>query len=197
MRVIGLTGPTGAGKSTVAAAFAKRGALVVDADRKAREIVEKGHPCLAALAAHFGDDILNADGTLCRPALAAKAFSSAEQTQRLNSITHPFIIARSRDILQNSAVSLAVIDAPLLFESGMDSMCDETIAVLAPDGVRLARITQRDGIDSDKARQRMNAQPAEEFYCERATHILRNEGTFDTFAAAVDALVSRCFAEVT
>lgn len=197
MRVIGLTGPTGAGKSTVAAAFAKAGALIVDADRLAREVVEKGHPCLLALASHFGNDILNADGTLCRPALAAKAFACAEETQRLNDITHPFIIARSRDILQSSNAPLAVIDAPLLFESGMDGMCDQTVAVLAPDDTRLARIMERDGIDADKARQRMNAQPHEEFYRERATHILRNEGTLDAFEAAVQAFVSRCFAEVT
>lgn len=196
MKIIGLTGPTGAGKSTVAAQFAKAGACIVDADRLAREVVEKGHPCLTALAACFGADILKEDGSLDRAALAAKAFVSKEKTQMLNDITHPFIIARSRDILQSSDAQLCVIDAPLLFESGMDAMCEETVAVLAPERERLMRIMARDGIDEVTATRRMKVQPGDEFYLTRATHILRNEGEQATFDRTVDALVQRCMAEV-
>lgn len=176
MTVIGLTGPTGAGKSVVADIFRENGALIVDTDRIARGIVEPDSPCLAALSDAFGEDILRADGSLDRAALAKKAFASKDSQQLLNSITHPAIIARSREMLGKSDAALAVIDAPLLFESGMDALCDVTIAVLAPKETRLHRIMARDGIDKDRALERINIQPDDEFYRSRATHTLINDG---------------------
>lgn len=176
MTILGLTGPTGAGKGVVGAWLARRGALVIDTDRLARNVVEKGSDCLVRLAARFGDDILHEDGTLNRAALAAKAFASPAEKAALEAITHPAIIARSREMLAQSDASLAVIDAPLLFESGMDALCDMTLAVLAPAQVRLARILRRDGITEAAAHQRMSAQPADAFYRERADHIVINDG---------------------
>ncbi len=176
MTILGLTGPTGAGKGAVGAMLTKRGAQVIDTDRLAREVVEKGSECLRQLAAHFGDDILHADGTLDRAALAAKAFASPAEKAALEAITHPAIIARTQDILASSEAPFAVIDAPLLFESGMDALCDVTLAVLAPAELRLSRILARDGITEAAARQRMNAQPDDAFYRERADHILINDG---------------------
>ncbi len=176
MTVIGLTGPTGAGKSVVADIFRENGALIIDTDRIAREIVEPQSTCLAALKSAFGKDILNPDGSLDRAALAKKAFASKESQQLLNSITHPAIIARSRDILSLSDAAVAVIDAPLLFESGMDTLCDVTVAVLAPKETRLSRIMKRDGIAEERALERINIQPDDEFYRSRATHTLINDG---------------------
>lgn len=176
MKILGLTGPTGAGKGAVGALLAARGAYIIDTDRLAREAVAKGEPCLTALAARFGEDILRKDGSLDRAALAAKAFADPAEKAALEAITHPAIIARSQELLAACDAPLAVIDAPLLFESGMDAICHVTLAVLAPADVRLARICARDGIDETAALRRMNAQPDDAFYRDRATHILINDG---------------------
>lgn len=176
MIILGLTGPTGAGKGVVGDYLATRGALVIDTDRLARDVVAKGSDALQKLVAHFGDDILHEDGTLNRAALAQKAFASPSEKAALEAITHPAIIARSKEMLAQSDAPLAVIDAPLLFESGMDAMCDVTLAVLAPADTRLRRIMARDGITEDAARHRMQAQPQDAFYLERADRILHNDG---------------------
>lgn len=189
MIVLGLTGPTGAGKGAVAARLQQAGALIIDTDRIAREVVEPGQPCLAALADAFGPAILSSDGTLDRAALAAVAFAIEDAHTRLNQITHPFIIRRSLDILESAAPACAVIDAPLLFESGMDRLCDTTIAVLAPKDVRLNRIMMRDAISRERALARMNAQPDDAFYRERAAHILINDTDLSTLHAKTDALL--------
>lgn len=191
MTVLGLTGPTGAGKGAVGELLAQRGARIIDTDRLAREVVEPGSECLAQLAACFGQDILRGDGSLDRAALAKKAFSSPIRKKELEAITHPAIIARSRDILSHSTAALAVIDAPLLFESGMDSLCDVTLAVVAPAPIRLERIMRRDGIDEAAAALRMNAQPAEEFYRSRADHTLTNDGDLEALRAALEAVIGR------
>ena len=195
MKILGLTGPTGAGKGEVARRLAKAGALIVDTDRIAREVVEKGQPCLAALAEAFGENILQADGSLDRAALAAAAFSSPEGSALLSRITHPFIIARSLEILNHSTADRAVIDAPLMFESGMDAYSDTTVAVLAPAEERLRRIMARDGIAEDRAVLRMNAQPAEAFYRERAAYTIENDRDEQALDEAVQALVGAVWEE--
>ncbi len=195
MRVLGLTGPTGAGKGVVTARMREAGVLVVDTDRIAREVVEKGQPCLTALADAFGDGILQADGSLDRAALAAAAFRDEAATKRLNAITHPFIIERSVALMKQSDCARAVIDAPLLFESGMDRLCDVTAAVLAPASMRLERIMRRDGIDRERAQMRMNAQPDDAFYRQRADHILVNDRDPQALTAAVDALIREVWEE--
>ena len=189
MKILGLTGPTGAGKGAVGERLASHGALVIDTDRLAREVVQAGSPCLKQLCDRFGEDILQEDGSLNRAALAKKAFGDPAQKAALEAITHPAIIARSKELLASSKASLAVIDAPLLFESGMDAMCDVTLAVTAPASVRMARIMQRDGIDETAALLRMNAQPDEEFYRSRATHTLNNDGDLPVLYERLDAVM--------
>lgn len=189
MTVIGLTGPTGAGKSVIARRFEQAGAFIIDADKLAREVTEKGHPCLLALAAYFGNDILNDDGTLDRAALAYKAFATSETRQALNDITHPQIIARSEELLSACTAPVAVIDAPLLFESGMDRLCDRTIAVIAPLAVRKARIMARDGITGDQADRRIAAQKTDDYYVSRATDCLVNDRDADHTAALADRII--------
>ncbi len=189
MIIVGLTGPTGAGKGEVGRLFAADGALVIDTDRLAREVVTPPSEVLDTLAAVFGQDILQADGTLDRAALAAKAFASKEAQERLNALTHPAIIRRTWELIGESDREMAVIDAPLLFESGMDRMCHTTVAVLAPAEVRLARITARDGLSRERALARMNAQPDEAFYRDRAAHTLANDGGLAALQAATKALI--------
>lgn len=192
-RIVGLTGPTGAGKSEAARWLAAAGIPVVDADVLAREVVSKGHPCLLELAGAFSSAVLNADGTLNRAALASAAFASKEATARLNAITHPHIFRLAGErfaALWQEGVTLAAVDAPLLFESGMDAICDRTVAVLAPAAVRQARICERDGITAEQAALRMNAQPDEAFYRERADEVLYNGGDLAAFRRTVNAWIA-------
>lgn len=182
IHVVGLTGPTGAGKTCVADAWRQAGIPVIDADKVARQIVEPRSPCLAELAAAFTDAILNEDGTLNRKELARRAFADPKATETLNGITHPAIMAAIRqqlDDLADDGHALAVLDAPLLFEAGADKLCDRIVAVTAPADMRLARIMARDGIDREAALQRMNAQPSDEFYTRDGVTVLVNDSAPD------------------
>lgn len=184
--VIGLTGPTGAGKSELTALLQAAGIPVVDTDILAREVTEKGHPCLERLVEAFSPAILREDGTLDRRALAAAAFATPEAQATLNAITHPPVLARAKELLDDAfaaGATIAVVDAPLLFESGADAMCDRTVAVLASPEQRLSRIMKRDNLTEMQARSRMNAQPTAQYYIDRADEVLLNDGDLDAFRA--------------
>lgn len=181
MFILGLTGQTGAGKSTVARLLAEKGFLCIDADAVAREITEKPE-VLSALSYSFGPDILNADGSLNRKALAQKAFAAPQKTALLNSITHPAVTAEIRERLKTYEAQNAeyvLLDAPLLFESGEDALCDRTAAVLAPKEIRLQRVTARDSITKDEALLRMGAQNDESYFISRADVLIRNYPPYD------------------
>lgn len=198
--ILGLTGPTGAGKSVVAARLSAAGIPVVDTDGLAREVTAAGHPCLLQLAEAFSPAILREDGTLDRAALASRAFASPEATARLNAITHPHIFALTEKRLAafwKQGIPMAAVDAPVLFESGMDRMCDRTVAVLAPSAVRLERICARDNISEAQAQARMSAQPDDGFYEERADDLLYNEGDLAAFEETVTAWITRLREETT
>lgn len=185
---LGLTGPTGAGKTTVARLLEQNGIPLVDADAIARTVTEKGSPVLSALADAFGNDILFPDGSLDRRALAAVAFSSKENTEKLNAVTHPAILARIRRALADAAGDAVILDAPLLFETGLDALCDHTAAIVADEAVRLARITARDGISEEAAKKRMAVQPDTAFYAARADILLYNNGDRSPAMLAADLL---------
>ena len=192
--VVGLTGPTGAGKSEVSRRLAAAQIPVIDADVLARQVVEPGSECLRRLAEEFSEDILNDDGTLNRRQLARRAFATPEDTALLNSLTHPYIIEKTNRILMRMEQThelAAVIDAPLLFESGMDRICDMTVAVIAPFESRLRRIIERDGLPETQARARMAAQQPEEYYSSRAAVVLSNSGDLDSLRREADDLAAK------
>ena len=165
--IVGLTGPTGSGKSEVARVLAGHHIPVIDADELARQVVEPGSECLRRLVEEFTEDILHDDGSLNRRQLARRAFATPEDTQLLNSITHPYIIERTKRILmtlEQMREPAAVIDAPLLFESGMDAICEFTTAVVAPREWRLRRIREHDGLSEKEAEGRLAAKQEEAFY---------------------------------
>ena len=188
--VIGLTGQTGAGKSTVAALLEREGFHIIDTDKLARQITEKESPVIPKLQEAFGADITDENGELDRAELARRAFASKEKTALLNSITHPEIIRRTteRAFAFSEKNEPCVLDVPLLFQSGTDRYCDLTVAVTAPEQTRLERITARDGISEQAARLRMGAQEPEEYYASRADIVIRNPDGGDlegaVFAAA-------------
>lgn len=188
--VLGLTGPTGAGKGVVAARLVKRGFVCIDADREARAVVEPGSPCLAALVRVFGAGILKGDGSLDRAELAKLAFAGGRVAE-LNATTHPFIRARIEYTLAELAQQGAhyvVLDAPALFESGADRICDRVAAVLAPREDRLARIMRRDGLTLEQAQGRLSAQPDDSFYTQRADAVLQNGGDESALEREADRL---------
>lgn len=188
-RIIGITGPTGAGKGILSEALRQAGVPVLDADAVAREVTEPGHPCLAELVETFTDIILNPDGSLNRKALAEAAFSTKEGSVKLNNITHPPILKLLKERLEEALKTgdTVAVDAPLLFESGLDNACTHTVAVLAPACRRRARIMRRDRLTAQQAAARMAAQPTDGFYLDRADEVLYNRGTLKAFRAAAAA----------
>jgi len=186
--MIGLTGGIGAGKSTVAQMLRDRGAVVIDADELARVVVEPGRPALAAIADRFGADVLAADGTLDRAALAAKAFVDEASTADLDAITHPAIAAEFMRRLDGLAPDTVVIhDVPLLVERVGKDRYGAIIVVEAPEAVRLARLAAR-GIDEADARARMARQANDAERRAVATWVLDNAGTAADLEAQVEAI---------
>lgn len=177
MTVYGLTGKTGAGKSTVAAFLKEKGFYVIDGDIIARHITDKGKPALRLLSEAFGEDIINTDGTLNRRLLASRAFSSRENTDKLNSITHPLITEEFREEIEKAekeGYSKALIDAAALLDSDCKNLCSKIIVVYAPEEIRLKRILSRDGITEEEAVTRMRAQKSDEYYFSHADIIVKS-----------------------
>ena len=187
--VIGLTGPTGAGKSSVAKELAALGCAVVDCDRIARQVTDSCAPCLQSLAEEFGSDILQ-EGVLNRKLLAARAFASPEKTRKLNELTHPWILGETKAQIQaalDAGKPFVVVDAPLLFEAGVDALCDEIVAVTVPFEKRLQRIMKRDHISEELARARMAAQHPESWYEERAGKVISGRLDDETLRSELKA----------
>jgi dephospho-CoA kinase len=183
---IGLTGGIGSGKSTVSALLAARGAVIVDADRIAREVVEPGTPGLAQIVDTFGDRVLAADGALDRPALAALVFADPEARRRLDGIVHPLVRARARELAAAAPTDAVVVhDVPLLVETGQASSYDLVLVVAADTEARVARLVQR-GLTAEDARARMAAQASDEQRRAVADVVLDNSGTPEELARQVD-----------
>ena len=177
MKIIGLTGLTGAGKSTVALKLMAYGCYHIDADKVAREVINSDENVKNKLKKQFGDDVINGDKTVNRPLLASRAFADEESTEALNAITHPAVTEKIRGIIDEKkevGYSGIIIDAIALFESGEDKLCDFTVAVTAPEDIRLERIMARDKISREKALERINAQKDESFFTKQADFIIWN-----------------------
>jgi dephospho-CoA kinase len=160
---IGLSGGIGAGKSSVSKTFAEYGAIIVDGDVIAREVVEPGTPGLASLVEAFGDGILQADGALDRPALASIAFSDDDKRKTLNGIVHPLVGKRRAELIEAAAPDAVIIeDIPLLVESGMAPLFPLVIIVHADEEVRVRRLIDHRGFSEQDARARIKAQASEE-----------------------------------
>ncbi len=183
--LLGLTGQSGAGKSTVGKIFSKYGALVIDCDRVARVVVEPGKPALAEIREAFGENVINPDGTMNRQSVASIVFHDENALHKLNRITHKYIEEEITKIVETAKERVIVIDAPVLFESGIDKKCRRTICVLAEKETRIKRIMARDGLSREKALARINAQHEDGFYREKCDDILENNGDDKALEPAV------------
>jgi dephospho-CoA kinase len=186
---VGLTGGIGAGKSTVATRLAEHGAVLIDADRIAREVVEPGTDGLAELVETFGEDILAGDGSLDRPALAARAFADEDSRRRLNAILHPRIGARTAELMGEAAPDAIVVhDIPLLVEGGLAPHYHLVLVVDAPEETRVRRLVESRGMAEADARARIAAQASHEQRRAAADVWLDNGGPNDVLLSQVDAL---------
>ncbi|WP_431982475.1 dephospho-CoA kinase [Streptomyces qinglanensis] len=186
---VGLTGGIGSGKSEVARLFAECGAVVVDADRIAREVVEPGTPGLAALVDEFGAEVLTPDGRLDRPRLASLVFADPERRAALNAIVHPLVGERSaeseRAAREADPDAVVVHDVPLLVENGLAPLYDTVVVVDAATETRLDRLVRLRGTDEDEARARMAAQASREERLAVADIVIDNNGPLAELAPRV------------
>jgi dephospho-CoA kinase len=187
---IGLTGGMGSGKSEVARSLAELGAHVIEADAVARDLVAPGTDTLRAIAAEFGESVLNADGSLDRRALAAAAFGSAEATSRLNAITErPLIdeiVRRAEELSRRHPGGVLVVDAALLVQWDILDLFDHVLVVRAAADVRVGRLVAA-GFGEDDVRKRIASQLPEETMLEAADTVIENEGTIEELRARVAA----------
>ena len=192
MLLIGLTGGIASGKSVVAARLAEHGAVVVDADRVAREVVEPGTPALARIAEEFGDGVIASDGSLDRAALGALIFSSPELRAALNAITHPAVAIRSQELFAAAAAAdptaIVVYDVPLLVDAGRADEFDMIVVVNASTETRVNRMVELRGMTRDEAMHRINSQATNTERLAIADVVIDSNGTLEQTLEQTDAL---------
>jgi len=189
MMRVGLTGGVASGKSTVSAILVELGAVLIDADVLAREVVARGTPGLEAVVAEFGTGLLTDDGDLDRPAMGALVFTDADARARLEAIVHPLVFERIV-ALESQAPEDAVVvhDIPLLAESGRADTFDAVLVVHAPHELQVARMTQDRGWTRDEAEARIAAQASSEERLALATHVIDNTGSTDDLRCRVEVV---------
>ncbi|MBQ8000764.1 MAG: threonylcarbamoyl-AMP synthase [Ruminococcus sp.] len=189
--LIGLTGPTGAGKGAVGMLLSDAGCAVVDADKIAHKALTVPE-CIVKLTDAFSAEIINPDGSVNRKVLASCAFKDEASTQLLNSITHPVILTLAKEEFEHlfaQGYRHIVFDAPTLFESGSHTLCQKIIAVTAPRELRLARILIRDGITEAQALSRINAQKDSDFYTSRADFVISNDSDLEHLKCQTERII--------
>lgn len=180
MKIFGITGGTGSGKSTVSAMLKELGADIIDTDKISRLVTAEGSECLAELTKAFGSGILFENGELNRKKLAQIAFADAEKTELLSRITHKYIKSETLRRISASDASIIGIDGAVIIGSEIEPLCQKIVLVTAERDVRKARIMQRDGMTDEEAEKRINAQPSDSFYREHTDYVINN--SFDEAA---------------
>lgn len=204
MYLVGLTGGIGSGKSTAARRFAELGCDVIDLDEVAREIVQPGQPALEELAARFGPEVIRDDGHLDRPRLAAIAFGDDGARRDLDRITHPRVVARSAERIQELILDrrepgphLVVMDHPLLVETDQAARFQAVVVVEAAQEQRIRRLVEERGMPEEDARARIAVQSDDAQRRAVATHLIGNDGGLDVLLARVDEVYADLLARAT
>lgn len=198
MRVIGITGSSGAGKSTVSEIIKENyHSYIINADKIARQISEKGTPYYKAIVKYFGKEILLDDNQINRKKLAHIIYTQDEKREQLNKYTFYYITSEiKKEIMKNSDYDFVIIDAPLLFESKLNLICESVIVVIANQIEQINRICIRDLITVEQAKQRLRAQKENKFYIDRATHVIVNNGKIQDIEAEVKKVMNRLINEI-
>jgi dephospho-CoA kinase len=198
--IFGLTGGIATGKSTVAEMLQRHGAVIVDADKVARQVVEPGEEGLKRIASVFGDEVISREGTLDRPALGRIIFHDEKARRKLNELLHPLIMDKMRrdteKVRQTEPHAVIIWDVPLLIEEKMTDLVDEVILVYVPQQVQLARLQARDHLDNDEAAARLAAQLPIDEKKRWADYVIDNSGTREETEMQVARLWSELCAKV-
>ncbi len=201
MKIYGLTGNIGSGKSTVAQMLRELGAFTLDADEVAREVVRPGESALAEIVACFGREVLSADGTLDRGALAKIVFASERDRKRLNGITHPRILERIKEKISarsGEGEPIVFVEASLIDRrsGGINDLIDGLVVVTCPDELRERRVAARDGLSPEEIRRRMDSQMSEAEKASQADFLIKNSSDIENLRTQVRALFEvLCVAE--
>lgn len=175
--IIGLTGGTGTGKTSISEIFSNKGFKVINYDLISRQIYQKDSDCYREVVKTFGTSILDSDKEISRPKLGAIVFSDRESLDILNKIVYKYILSLTAKEIENSRGKMLLLDAPTLFEAGLNKKCDLIVGVVAKKELRKERICKRDGIDAQTAENRINSQKSDEFYKENCDFIIDNSYT--------------------
>lgn len=192
MTILGLCGGSGAGKTTALEIFAEYGAVICDCDKVSRDVMKKDTPCYRDVVSFFGGEILRDDGEIDRALLGRIVFSDGLKREKLSEITHFYIKEEIFSFLRRAeaeGAGLFVIDAPLLFESGLDRICHVTLAVVAPTDDRIRRIIERDKLDRALAEKRLSSQISDDELCEMAEYTVENNGTKEEFQEKIRVFI--------
>lgn len=196
-KLYGLTGPTGSGKTTVTDILKNHRFEIVNADEIAHKALLDTE-LISALKIAFGEGIINPDGSINRRETAKIAFNSKENTEILNSLTHPVILrlaVEEFERLSREGSKNIVFDAPTLFESGSDKLCQTIISVIAPENLRARRIMKRDNISEAEAIKRISAQKSEEFFRENSDFVIENDGDIKALKAKTESIIKELINE--
>ncbi len=188
-KVIGLTGMSGAGKSTACKMFREAGFYVIDCDGICREVVKKGKPCLKEIASGFGSEILTAEGELNRRLMGKIIFSDPDKRIKLNGIMYPFVSYSVIKQIIFSNSEYTVLDAPTLFESGLENICEKIVSVAADKEVLINRITVRDGITREEAKNRLDSQYDADFFREKSDMLIMNNGSEEELSRKINKTI--------
>ena len=182
---------SGAGKTTACRMFCEAGFYIIDCDLICREIVEKGQPCLDKIVSSFGTEILTSNGELNRGMMGKIIFSDPDKRMKLNGIMYPYVSYSVINKVLLTNAEYTVLDAPTLFESGLDSICDIIVSVISDKELLIKRIMFRDGITEGEAKNRLNSQHDAVFFNERSDIVLVNNGSEDDFSKEIIKTISR------
>lgn len=190
MKIIGLTGNSGAGKSTVCEILKKKYQVeIIDADQVAKQLTQGKTAYLEHIIKQFGEEILNQTGELNRKQLADLIYSNQQKREELNQITFVHVVEEIKKQIQKVEQNkLIVMDAPLLFESGLDKLCDSTIAMIASNTTKLERICKRDNIDEQTAKKRIAIQLKDEYLIKQADYSIQNDSTIEELEHKISKL---------
>ena len=192
--IIGLTGGMGSGKSEAARHLATLGAVHVDADAISRSLTAPGGEALHAVREAFGDEVFYADGTLDRRALGAVVFNNVAARHTLEGIIHPRvqrIALEMADAARAAGEDAVLMDVPLLFETGMDALCDMTVVISADIEERIRRVMSRDGLSREEAEARFASQMSDEERCARATRVVCNDQSMEKFKSELTSMYNQ------